>query len=79
MTGYPMQLDIDAPDQVARWRPLVHWLLAIPQVIVLYASGFVQSVVWVIAFFAILFTGAMPESLFGFMAMTHRYQWRVAS
>jgi hypothetical protein len=79
MTGYPMQLDIDAPDQVARWRPLVHWLLAIPQVIVLYALGIVQSIVWVIAFFAILFTGAMPESLFGFMAMTHRYQWRVAS
>ena len=77
--GFPMQLDLDAPDKVARWRPLVHWLLAIPQVIVLYALGIVQSIVWVFAFFAILFTGAMPESLFGFMAMTHRYQWRLAS
>jgi Domain of unknown function (DUF4389) len=76
---YPLQLDLDAPLTVARWRPLVHWILVIPQLIVLYALGIVQSVVWVIAFFAILFTGKMPDSLFGFMAMTHRYQWRVGS
>jgi hypothetical protein len=74
-----MQLDLDTPEHIARWRPLVHWLLAIPQVIVLYALGIVQSVVWILAFFAILFTGKMPESFFGFMTMTHRYQWRVGS
>jgi hypothetical protein len=77
--GFPLQLELDAPDHIARWRPLVHWLLAIPQVIVLYALGIVQSVVWILAFFAILFTGKMPESFFGFMTMTHRYQWRVGS
>jgi len=77
--GFPLQLELDAPDTIARWRPLVHWLLAIPQFIVLYALGIVQSVLWFLAFFAILFTGRMPESFFGFMAMTHRYQWRVAT
>jgi hypothetical protein len=77
--GFPLQLDLDAPENIARWRPLVHWLLAIPQLIVVYALGIVQSIVWILAFFAILFTGKMPDSFFGFMAMTHRYQWRVGS
>ncbi len=78
-SGFPLQLDLNAPDTIARWRPLVHWLLAIPQLIVIYALGIVQNVVWILSFFAILFTGRMPDSFFGFMAMTHRYQWRVAT
>lgn len=76
---YPLQLDLDAPDTIARWRPLVHWLLAIPQLIVIYALGLVEGIIWLLSFFAILFTGQMPESFFGFIAMTHRYQWRVGS
>lgn len=58
---------------------LVHWLVAIPQLIVLYALGIVEGIIWLLSFFAILFTGRMPESFFGFIAMTHRYQWRVGS
>jgi Domain of unknown function (DUF4389) len=77
--GFPLHLELDAPERIARWRPLVHWLLAIPQVIVLYALGLVQSVVWILSFFSILFTGRMPESFFGIMVLTHRYQWRVTS
>jgi hypothetical protein len=76
---YPLQLDLEAPDEIARWRPLVHWLLAIPHFAVLYVLAIVQRVVLVISFFAILFTGAMPEGLFGFNAMVLRYQWRVTS
>jgi hypothetical protein len=76
---YPLQLDLEAPDQIARWRPLVHWLLVIPHIVVLYVLAIVQRVVFVISFFAILFTGAMPEGLFGFNAMVLRYQWRVSS
>jgi hypothetical protein len=79
VVGFPLQLNLDAPDTIARWRPLVHWLLAIPQLVVVYALGIVQSVIWILAFFAILFTGRMPDSFFGFMAMTHRYQWRVGT
>jgi Domain of unknown function (DUF4389) len=53
--------------------------LAIPQVIVLYALGIVESIVVILAWCAILFTGKMPDSFFGFIVMTHRYQWRVTS
>jgi hypothetical protein len=77
--AYPVQLSLDAPETIARWRPLVHWLLAIPHLLVLYVLNAVQGVVWLISFFAILFTGELPEGLFGFHVMTMRYQWRVAS
>ncbi|MGP0032785.1 MAG: DUF4389 domain-containing protein [Acidimicrobiales bacterium] len=77
--AYPLQLDLVAPDQITRWRPLVQWLLAIPHFVVLYVLVIVQRVVLIISFFAILFTGKMPEGLFGFNAMVLRYQWRVAS
>ena len=76
---YPLQLDLEAPANIARWRPLVQWLLVIPHFVVLYVLAIVQRVVLVISFFAILFTGAMPEGLFGFNAMVLRYQWRVLS
>jgi hypothetical protein len=72
-----MQLDVEAPLKVARWRPLVQWLLAIPHFIVIYALRLVASVVFVLSWFAILFTGKMPEGFFGAQCMVMRYQWRV--
>jgi hypothetical protein len=77
--AYPVNLDFDAPLEVARWRPLVNWLLAIPQFIVLYALNAVAQAIVFISWFAILFTGAFPRALFDFVAMTQRYQWRVTS
>ena len=76
---YPLELSLDAPERIARWRPLVHWLLVIPHLVVLYLLTIVQRIVLIISFFAILFTGAMPPSLFDFNAMVLRYHWRVAS
>jgi hypothetical protein len=64
---------------VARWRPLVHWFLAIPHLIVLEILASVQFVLVVIAWFAILFTGNIPKGLFDFMVMILRYQWRTNS
>jgi hypothetical protein len=78
-SAYPVQLDLESPLEVARWRPLVHWLLAIPHIIVVQVLGSVQSVLIVIAWFAILFTGSIPKGLFDFMAMILRYQWRTSS
>lgn len=78
-TGYPARITFDAPLEVANWRPLLHWLLAIPHMMVLWFLGLARNVITVIAFFAILFTKKYPEGLFGFMALTIRYQWRVST
>lgn len=62
---------------MARWRPLVQWLLAIPHLIVLWALGFVSSAVGLVSWFAILFTGKLPEGLAGVQSMYLRYHNRV--
>jgi hypothetical protein len=77
--AFPLQLELTSPNKIARWRPLVHWLLAIPHFIILYALNIAAEVVYLISWFAILFTGKMPPGLFGFLAMHQRYQWRVTS
>ena len=32
--AYPVRLNIDYPEQIDNWRPLVHWLLAFPYLFV---------------------------------------------
>ncbi len=59
------------------WRPLVNWLLAIPQWIVLYILGIVAFVLWIVSLFAVLFTERNP--FLGLQTMYLRYYWRVSS
>jgi roadblock/LC7 domain-containing protein len=75
----PVTLELDAPLEVARWRPIVNWILAIPQFIVVYALNIVLEVLAIISFFTVLFTKRIPPGIFRTMAMVHRYQWRVFS
>ena len=35
----PVELEVDAPELVTNWRPLVQWFLAIPHYIALYRAG----------------------------------------
>jgi hypothetical protein len=76
---YPASFTFDAPDRVANWRPLVHWLLAIPHLAIVYALGSVSEVVAVISWFAVLFTGRLPAGLASFQAMYVRYTLRTAT
>jgi hypothetical protein len=77
--SYPAQLDFRGPPRIARWRPLVQWLLAIPQLVIAYALMMLREVLTLISFFAIVFTGRLPRPLFDVIAMTFRYEWRAAS
>jgi hypothetical protein len=75
-----VHLEIDYPDveqDLNRWLPLVKWLLAIPHYIVLAFLAIGGLVVWVIAWFAILFTGRYPRSLFDYMVGVARWGLRV--
>lgn len=73
---YPAQLEFRGDSHVARWRPVVQWLLAIPQLAIAYALSTVRSVLTLVSFFTVLFTKKVPRPLFDFTAMTFRYEWR---
>jgi len=75
-----VHLEVDYPDAKAdlnRWLPLVKWLLAIPHYVVLAFLALGGVVVWVIAWFAILFTGRYPRSLFDYLVGVGRWALRV--
>ena len=65
-----------AAGKVANWRPLVNWLLAIPHFAVLYGLRVLGQVVAVISWFAIVFTGQLPESFANLQSMWMRYEFR---
>jgi hypothetical protein len=73
---YPVTFTFDPPEKVANWRPLVHWLLAIPHLIVLYIFNFVSEVVGFVSWLVILFTGKLPSGLANIQVLFLRYQAR---
>jgi uncharacterized protein DUF4389 len=75
---YPATITFDPPEKIANWRPLVHWLLAIPHFVVLYALGILSRVIGVLSWFIILFTGALPEGLANLQVMYMRYSTRTS-
>lgn len=78
-SGVPVDVSLDAPLEVARWRPLVAWLLAIPHFVVLYVMGIVAEICMLIAFFSVLFTKRVPPGVHGFIVRYYRYAWQVYS
>src|SRR5207302_1317101 len=68
----------DVPLDLNRWLPLVKWFLAIPHYIVLFFLNIAMVVVVIVAWFAILFTGRYPRSLFNFVERVIRWHNRVA-
>lgn len=77
-----VHLDVPYPDagrELSRGLPLVKWLLAIPHYIVLFFLGIGAIVATVIAWFAILFTGRYPRSLFTYVEGVLRWSNRVGA
>ncbi|OLB87683.1 MAG: hypothetical protein AUI15_29215 [Actinobacteria bacterium 13_2_20CM_2_66_6] len=74
-----VHLDFPYPDvrQMSRWLPLVKWFLAIPHYFVLFVLGIGALVAVIVAWFAILFTGTYPRSLFDFVVGVLRWSNRV--
>jgi hypothetical protein len=77
-----VRLEIAYPnveEDLGRGMPLVKWFLAIPHYIVLFFLSIAAFVCVVIAWFAILFTGRFPRSLFDFVLGVQRWYLRVAA
>jgi hypothetical protein len=76
---YPARLEFHGDRHIKRWRPLVQWLLAVPQLLIAGVLGTLRSVLILVSFFAVLFTRRIPRWLFDVIAMTIRYEWRTTS
>src|SRR6201994_2831798 len=69
----------DADHDLSRGLPLVKWLLAIPHYIVLFFLTIGALLAAILAWFAIVFTGRYPQSLFAFIEGVLRWHNRVAA
>jgi Domain of unknown function (DUF4389) len=73
---YPVRLNIEYPEHIANWRPLVQWLLAIPYLIVASVLYWLTGILTFIAFFTILFTKRIPREMFELMVPGMRWNLR---
>jgi hypothetical protein len=67
----------DVPRDLNRWLPLIKWLLALPHYLVLIVLNLVALAGVIGAWFAIVFTGRYPRSIFDFVEGVIRWDNRV--
>lgn len=74
--GSQPYLVVESPYELARWRPLVNWVLYIPHAIILEALQILARAVFFIYWLMLVFTGKLHSGLYGMMAIYERYNAR---
>ena len=69
-------LVVDSPYELARWRPLVNWVLYVPHAMILGALETVSFVVFVVYWIRFVFTGNLHPEMYKLMSMYERYNSR---
>ena len=75
---YPLEIRGELSSDLSRWLWLVKWILAIPHFIALIFLSFAAFMVWIIAWWAILFTARYPRWMFNYIVGVMRWWWRVS-
>lgn len=75
---HPLVLEARLAPNLSRGLWLVKWLAAIPHFVVLAFLWAGTAVLTIVAWFAILFTGRYPRSLFDYNVGVLRWTWRVS-
>ena len=68
----PRYLVLDSPHELARWRPLVNWVLYIPHAIILDALQILARAVFLVYWLMLIFTGRLHPGLYGVLVMYER-------
>jgi len=76
---YPVSVDLTSDTRLARWRPLVQWLLAIPHLAAASVLTTLRHLLTAVSLVTVLFTKRIPRQVFDAIAMTYRYEWRSVS
>ena len=71
-------LVVESPYELARWRPLVNWVLYIPHGLILNALQILARVVFFIYWLMLIFTGKLHPGMYNVMAMYERYNSRAS-
>ena len=80
---YPADLDVEYPEHLDRWLPMVKWLLLLPHWIIVGLlsgseyPGLTQLLV-LIAVVVLLFTGSYPRGIFDLIMGLNRWVLRVS-
>src|SRR3989441_1088240 len=76
---YPIAYGVEYPERLSRWLIFVKWLLLVPNYVALLALWVAATAVWVVGWFAILFTEQFPRGMFDFLVGVARWSYRVTA
>jgi hypothetical protein len=74
---YPVELNVQYPEKLSRLTTFFRIFMVIPHVFLLYFITIAFGVIQFIAWWAILFTGRFPRTLFDFSLWCFRWITRV--